>query len=204
MEEVMDIYGNIWTVIESVAFFVVVIIFFLDPIRRWNFFGYRPTAVLGVYDPSLKKVLMVEVQEAGGGQHVWSFIQGGIYDNNIQATTFDIIKRELGLDDIRFKLLNDQPLGTVRIQEAKIIKRSRISTVSIFPNLRGKGYLGCYVRGDLEKVKQDITLGEGALRYCLFDIEKACELVTSVVGQEHTPAKRQMIQRMLSEINRRI
>ena len=82
--------------------------------------------------------------------------------------------------------------------------RGKPGILAIVSNLRGKGYLGCYVRGDLEKVKQDITLGEGALRYCLFDIEKACELVTSVVGQEHTPAKRQMIQRMLSEINRRI
>lgn len=199
----MELYGNIWTVIESLGFLTVVVIFFLDPVRRWNFFGYRPTAVLGLFDPYLEKVLMVEVREASG-TCVWSFNQGGIYDNNIHVTVSDVLHRELGIDETRFKLLYTEPLGTLRIKDSLIIKRARISTISIFPQLRGKGYLACYVRSNLKDVEDTLALGEGVTQVRAVDIAEARELVCSVKGAEHSPKKQAMMLAMLERIEQRI
>ena len=193
----MALYGDIWTLIESFGFFVIIIIFFLDPVRRWNFLGYRPTAVVGLFDPALECVLMVQVREAGGGPFVWSFNQGGMYDLNILSTTSEILTRELALEETRFKLLYTEPLGTVKIKEALIIKRARISTISLFPHLRGKGYMAYYVQVNLKDIEAVTQKGEGVHALRVVSIEEAKALVTSATGAEHCPRKQEMILHML-------
>ena len=200
----MEWYSTIWTVVESIGFLVVIIIFFLDPVRRWNFFGYRPTAVIGLFDPKSEKVLMVEVTEAGSQNDVWAFPQGGMYDDNIQITTRDVLQRELGIDETRFKLLYTQPLGTLRIHDALIIKRSRISTISIFPSLRGKAYMACYVKIRLDEENLHIQNGEGVNQVRAVSIEEAKKMQRSITGVEHNAAKQAMIDKMLDEISLRM
>ena len=54
---------RIWGIVEPLSFVLIVIIFLMDPIRRWNFFGYRPTAVMGLFDPHAQKVIFSQINK---------------------------------------------------------------------------------------------------------------------------------------------
>jgi hypothetical protein len=183
-----------WDILEPLVFLAAVFLFFRDPIRSWNFWGYRPTAVMGLFDPHLNKVLISKVNKA------WSFNQGGMYENNIYVTVKNILSRELGIEATRFKLVYTEPLGKVRIRNKQALTRARISTVSIFPNLRGKGYLACYIRINLEGIEKDLRKGAGIQDSIVVSPEKAKELVTQIETLEHQAKKHKMILHMLSSI----
>lgn len=194
MDHFINIYSNVWTFVESLAFLFVVLIFFIDPIRRWNFFGYRPTAVMGLYDPIMEKVLFCKVNGA------WSFSQGGMYQNNIYLTVNNVIKRELGIPETRFKLVFTRPLGTMRITNPTLIRRARISTISIFSTMRGKGYLGCFVRINLKDIESAIKRGTGVEECRVVSVDEAKKLLDVFDTDEHKPVKKKMILTMLDEI----
>ncbi len=190
----MDVFNQVWTVVEAITTVLVIFLFFHDPIRRWNFFGYRPTAVMGLFDPALGKVLFSKINGA------WSFNQGGMYENNIYVTVETILKRELGLPETRFKLSYTRPMGTVRITEQALVNRARISTVSLFSRARGKGYLACFVRGRLDGVEREMQPGAGVQEVRIVDFDEARRLVLEHTIGEHRPAKQRIILRMIDEI----
>lgn len=190
----MELFETIWTFMEFSAFLLVILIFFKDPIRRWNFFGYRPTAVMGIYDPCLEKVLLSKVNGA------WSFNQGGMYENNIYSTVRDILGRELGIPENRFKLVYTKPLGTVRITNKQLLTRARISTISLFSHLRGKGFLGCFVRTNLDNIEPELHKGAGIQSVRVVSFSEAKALVKKYTTEEHQPRKQQLILAMLAEM----
>lgn len=190
----MDTYNSVWTILESLGLLFVLFVFFHDPIRRWNFFGYRPTAVIGIFDPLLEKVIFSKINGA------WSFNQGGMYDSNLFVTVESILRRELGLPDTRFKLSYTRPLGTLRIRERTLVNRARLSTVSLFSTPRGKGYLACYVRARLDGVEGEIRPGAGVDEVRIVSFDEARRLVREDTIGEHQPRKQKFILSMLHEL----
>lgn len=190
----MEIYNIIWTFVESFTYVFIIIIFFKDPIRRWNFLGYRPTAVMGLFDPHLGKVIFSRVN------HAWSFNQGGMYESDIYVTVKDILKRELGISETRFKLVYTKALGKIAISNKQLLTRSRLSTISLFKNLRGKGYMACFIRTNLEEIEAEIRKGAGIQEVRIVTYKEARELATSCTTNEHQPKKQSFILAMLDEI----
>ncbi len=192
----MEYLNLVWNIVEPITYFFVILIFFKDPIRRWNFFGYRPTAVMGLFDPGAGKVLLAKANYA------WSFNQGAIYDNNIYAICKDILQRELGLADNRFKLIYTKPLGTVRITNKHLLNRARITTISLFRHLRGKGYMACFIRINLNGIEKEIKMGAGVQDFQIVNYDEAKALVKAPTKttNEHNPKKQKMILDMIDEI----
>ena len=126
----------------------------------------------------------------------WSFSQGGIYEDNIYLTVLNILKRELGLPEAYFKLINTIPLGAIKL-DRRLLLRARISTFSMFPYLRGKGYLGCLVRIQSEGFDQIYKKGPDIADVRLCSFEEARKLIQKDVVGEHTPQKQQMLFRLL-------
>lgn len=192
----MEIISLVWGVLEPLIFCFVILIFFKDPIRRWNFFGYRPTAVMGLFDPKLEKVLLAKVNDA------WAFNQGAIYDNNIYNICKEILNRELGFPNTRFKVIYTKPLGTVRIANEHLLNRARISTISLFHRLRGKGYMACFIRIDLTGIEKEIKLGAGIQEFRIVGFDQARTLIKepSKNTYEHSLKKQDMLLVMIDEI----
>lgn len=188
MMEWISWYSDLWSVLETGLVLFALFLFFIDPIRRWNFLGYRPTAVMGLVDPLNKKVLLVKNKGA------WTFSQGGIYEENIYLTTLNILKRELGLSEASFKLINTIPLGAIKI-DRRLLVRARISTFSLFPYLRGKGYLGCLIRMKTEGLQY--TKGPDIEDVKICSLEEARKLITQNTIGEHTEEKQRLLFRLL-------
>lgn len=172
--ECLETYSLLWNLIETVIFLVVCGLFFFDPIRRWNFFGYRPTAVMVMFDPKIRKVLLVRK----GPEPWYAFSQGGIYNPDLNFSSKEILRRELGLDENRYSLRYTQNLGRVKINDREYTKRSRIHTISIVRNLRGKGYIACYIRTNLANIEKDIKLGEDITEFKVVSLDEARALIT--------------------------
>lgn len=185
----------LWNFVEPFIFVFVIGIFFRDPVRRWNFFGYRPTAVMGIFDPELEKVIFSKVNG------FWSFNQGGIYEDNMYATAADILNREVGLPQTRFKLIYFRPLGKIKLQNKRLLTRARISAFSIRSKLRGKGYLGCFVRCNLQDVERMLKKGAGIEEIRVVNFEEAKRLTNVKCDhEEHQIKKREMIISMICEM----
>jgi hypothetical protein len=181
---------------ETMIYLVAVIVFFLDPIRRWNFFGYRPTAVMVLFDPNMQKFLLAKVSG------VWSFNQGGIYENNMYFTVNDILKRELGISETRFRLLYTKLLGTTILTNTRLLARARISTISMFRTLRGKGYLACFIHINLKDIEREIVKGAGVEEVKIVGAEEAKELVKQLASEEHRIRKQTMILEAIDEVQK--
>ncbi len=150
-------YSNYWSLAESIiaifTFGFSLTLFFIDPIRRWRFFGFRPTALVILYDRGLKKVLLIR------NQHGWEFNQGGIYEDNILNTVEHILFRELSLENNQYKLYFVKALGKMWIKDShEKLQRSTIGGITIARTLQGKGYIGCFVSCDLQKIFSKIKL----------------------------------------------
>ena len=199
MLEFLGIYNNIWSCVETVSLLVVVFIFFKDSLRRWNFFGYRPTAIMGLLDFKTGKVLMVAKQ----GDPWFAFSQGGIYNSDINWTAKEILKRELGLEPNLFSLRYTQPLGTIRLRDPKLLNRATLNSICITSKLRGKGYLACYIRCNLEGIEQKMVKGEGIGEIKIMSIDEATAFIKKQ-GQPQTKEhqKQKMILVMLDEMRR--
>lgn len=114
-------------------------LFFKDPIRRWNFFGYRPTVILVFCDSDFKTLLINKIGES------WvQCPQGGIYTEDIQDAIERTAKKELGLDYNWYQFRYSKILGTHRIKNSYRMKRDSFGGIKLFP-LRGKAYIACYL-----------------------------------------------------------
>lgn len=195
-EYYLGLFGNFWNVFELLIFLSIVGLFFSDPVRRWNFFGYRPTAVMGIFDRKRAKVLLVKAR----GQ--WTFSQGGIFDPNIIISITQITKRELNAPESSFRLEYTRPLGTIRMHRA--LPRERMNTISIFRKLRGKGYMACYLATDCETV--NLTPGHG-IDICEFvSLDEARKRILEMPARhvQFNKSRQQFSMQMLDEIAKMI
>ncbi len=175
----LNLYGNIWSIVESIAATITIIftlfLFFNDPIRRWKFFGYRPTVLIVLFDPKIKKILLAKSVE-------WTFNQGSIYGQNITETIKETVERELGINSSLYRVYLVNPLGEVSIKGQKRLTRIALGSISIFPSLRGKGYIGCFLDCDLKKLRKKIKLGFGMEKTGVFTLKQAEEKLLSSLG----------------------
>ncbi|NUM34094.1 MAG: hypothetical protein HUU50_06100 [Candidatus Brocadiae bacterium] len=192
----MEFVNNVLNILQFLGLAFVVVIFFIDPIRRWNFFGYRPTAIVGLFDSKTGKVLFSKVHG------VWSFNQGGIYEENIYLTVNEILHRELGLATYRFRLIYTKALGSLLIKDRELLTRPRITSISIAPRLRGKGYMACYAQADLSKIESEIQKGTGIEDVKVVSVEEARNLLKEFQNDEHDNQKQRFILQMLEEIEK--
>ncbi len=197
----IEAYSLAWIIIEPLIFAGVIVLFFSDPIRRWNFFGYRPTAVMGLYDPNLEKVLLVVKKD----ESWYAFSQGGIYNPDINFTCHEILKRELGLKETSSALRYTQSLGALKIKNYERMNRATFNSVSIFSRLRGKGYIACYIRIDLKENEGLIQTGEGIGGIKILSVEEAKKVISAEVIpngdiDEQNEKKKKMILLMLEEM----
>lgn len=187
-----------WCFFEAFVILLTLFVFFKDPKRRWNFFGYRPTAVMGLVDPDTGEILMIKkVKELW-----WGFCQGGIYGNNIYDSIAQILKREVGLtnsqeDDLyqfRYKI----PLGRIKIAGYRM-KRATLDTISIRKKPIGKGYIGCIIYTNLQGIKDRLRPGYGIDKIAIFPIDKVRQLI-KYETDENTPAKIRLLGKLLDDI----
>lgn len=152
--------------------------------------------MIGLFDPRTRSVLVSKVSG------VWSFCQGGLYDPNLNESVKEILRRELGVEESRFKLVFSKPLGLQKFAGRMPINRSRIATVSLFPSLRGKGYLACFTQIRLAGIETELRRGEGVEDVRPVPVAEARALVTEGRNAEHGARKTAMILSMLDEIER--
>ncbi len=161
-----------WEVLEPLitlsTLAVVAYLFFTDPVRRWRFLGYRPTVLIPIFDPKNKKVLILKTKN-------WGFSQGGMFSADLYTTVEQIIRKELSLSSDSYRLSWVKSLGVIKIEEKERLKRPTIGTLSIFPSLRGKGYIGCFVEADLRKLAKKIKRGYGVEKIMICTIKQALE-----------------------------
>jgi hypothetical protein len=193
----LNIYGNIWSFIESIAAVSSVVfasfLFLNDPLRRWKLLGFRPTVMVVLFDPKIKKILLIKSYE-------WGFNQGSIYGDSITGTVEDTLQRELGIDTSSYRIYFVNPLGRVRIDNRKRLKRIVLGSISLFPNLLGKGYIGCFVDTDLNKLKRKIKLGYGIEEFGIFTIKNAKKKISSIPSEDN-PFKERVYRKLFSILN---
>lgn len=194
----MNLYDGLSLVeflIAVPSFLFTIFVFFNDPIRRWRFFGYRPTAIAVIFDPKLKKFLLIKVKGR------WGFVQGGIYGLDLYTTIEQTLGRELGLSSFEYQLRNVAPLGTVKIHDKSRMERATVGTISIKPGLSGKGYIACFVFTDLAKIKRKIRLGAGIEGFGILSAKQALGAIKSNRGEESKKIK--MLARVIESVERK-
>lgn len=193
----MEAISLIWDVVEPLAFLIVIILFFLDPIRGWNFFGIRPTAVIALVDTKAGKILMIR---KSNNNH-WSFPQGGIFNKDLNCTTIDILERELSLKSSKFALRYTLRLGWTRICNLARLKRASFSSIKLIPWTIGKGYIAFFVDCDLDSIKKHYKKGHGIQEVKIVPLFEAMERVNGIPEEddEHNSKKQAMLIKMLHE-----
>ena len=197
LEQVQGWVNLVWNFTEPTIFLFILYIFFSNPTRRWNFFGYRPTAIMGVFDPELEKVVFLKTN------NFWSFSQGGIYQDNVYATAAEVLQRELALPHNKFKLIYTKTLGKIRLNNKRLLTRARINAFSIYSQLRGKGYIAFFLRTNLKGVKDTLKKGAGIEELRILTFKEARELTDLKCNhEEHQERKRDMIISMINEMEK--
>lgn len=189
--------NNFWTVIELLvtlpSFLLSIFIFFRDPLRRWRFFGFRPTAILVLYDSSQKKVLLTK-KKVG-----WAFAQGGIYDSNISQAVEQIAKRELDFESNEMQLRYIRELGTIAVKDPYRTNRVTIGGINLFPHLRGKGYIACFVASDFKRFLKNKKISYSIEAIKPYSIKDARRHI-KYEGKRNSFAKANIIKRILDEL----
>lgn len=144
--------SNIWNNLESIIALLTIAIstyiFFNDPIRRWRFFGYRPTALIVLIDPKIKKLVIVN------SSGYWSFSQGGIYGSDVYDAVEDILKRELNLNPSDYKLFYTKAVGKADLTKEWQKNYPVFGGFKFSSDIRGKSYIACYVMIDSKDIKE--------------------------------------------------
>ncbi len=71
-----------------------------------------------------------------------------------------------------------EELGAIRFEKnSHRLKRSTIGSFTIFSQLKGKGYIACYIQADIKKLETKIKLGQGIESWKVFTPEEAKEQV---------------------------
>ncbi len=186
-----------WSPVEvaltAIGIAATVYLFFNDPLRRWRFFGYRPTAIVVLFDSKIKKVLLIQ-------HYDWAFPQGGIYSDDFYTTVEQTLARELGISTNQYALQNVKPVGTAKgLGHHWGPNRASLNTFSLRKSLVGKGYLACFVRTDLKKILPKIKIGFGFQKVGLFTPTQAEKLINTA---DISPAKRKIHRRCLIEVQK--
>lgn len=139
--------GEIANFLALATFSVSIYLFFADDLRRWAFFGFRPTAVMLLVDPKSNKCLLVKK----GPNTFWYFPQGTIYGPDLNSTVKETVARELGLSDLDYKFIKTVFLGVVRKDDRRKYSQKHSSGAVSFLPFQGKSYLGCLIFVNLAK-----------------------------------------------------
>ena len=142
---ITELWNNLESIVALGTIFISAYIFFNDPIRRWRFFGYRPTALMVLVDPKTKKLVLVRTGDS------WSFSQGGIYDSDIYDTVEDILERELSLNPNDYKLFYTKAIGTADLSKPWQKNYPVFGGIKFSSEIKGKGYIACLIMLDTSK-----------------------------------------------------
>jgi hypothetical protein len=145
--DILSIFLATSTIIFSVY------VYFRDPLARWQFFGYRPTAVVFLFDPDERKVLMIKSNMKGG---YWHFPQGAIYEGEVSTYVEQTIKRELGISNWYYDFTDVRVMGTIKRSNKRRLKNNSLGVLSLRSRLIGKGYVACFVQCDCHIVTKKI------------------------------------------------
>lgn len=148
-----DLFSIISFLLAIPGLILSLYLFFKDPIRKWVFFGFRPTVVLFLFDPKTKKVLLINDHK------VWGLPQGGIYSSNLIESGLQVLSRELSIGHSSVQFRYWKVMGSVRVVNKYKNKRATIGNISLFSEYRGKGYIAFYVLTNLQSISKKIKLG---------------------------------------------
>lgn len=168
-------------------------LFLKDPLRRWTFFGFRPTAVIPLVDPKVEEALLIKKE----GENWWSFAQGGLFEKDINAAVANILERELGLPRNSFDLRYPLVLGAQRISgDDYRLKRPILGAISL-KKLRGKGYIACYCLCRKADVLKNFSLGPAISDCRFFPLKEIPSLLLQNKSAEDTPWKQKNVYRVI-------
>ncbi len=173
LPQILDFINNSISLVLLIATGVVgIFIFFSDPLRRWRFFGYLPTAIIGLVDPIRKKILVVQFDTQYYGHRIPPMLpQGGIYSNHIGETIREVCEKELGLSSNFFDIKHIRELGELNIQKHKErIQKYQYGILGISPLILGKGYIGCLCICDSKEVMKHVRKGVGVEKVYFVDL----------------------------------
>jgi len=199
MEYYLSLAYYLGAIIQALIIVSGVILFFRDDFRKWNFFGFRPTAMLVMFDSKAHKLLLVREKKNEKPNYFWTFCQGGIFSSDIDQTVRAIALRELGLCSQNLWLRFIKVLGAQKINDPDRMKRATFGSFSLC-KLRGKGYIGCFIKVDMEKM--NISLGMPIEEAGWFTFDQAKNLLKEGSDEENTPKKKKMYQGALRQIEK--
>jgi hypothetical protein len=154
-------------IIAVPAIFLSLYIFFKDPLKRWVFLGYLPTAVLVIFDPNEMKMLLISNKGTIG------FPQGGVFVSDVVQTVERTLKRELGIESVLIEIRYAKPLGTVKINDKYRTRKITLGSFSLASKIHGKGYIAYYVSTDIKKLQKKIKIGYDIDQYWILNIKDA-------------------------------
>ena len=178
---ILDFIGVLNNVLGLLLIFVSIIgglyLFFIDPIRRWSFFGYFPTVVLALIDYDTKEILTIEYEHKLALDK--QMPQGSIYNSDILDAVENTIQRELGLDLKYIDLEYIKELGTLKSDDVKRLRKFQYGMLSLVPLVKGKGYILCICTVRKEKVMRNHDLGVSIEKADFMTLNKFKEYVYS-------------------------
>ena len=143
----METFGFIVNGISLLAVLVAAYVFFSDKTRYWNFLGYKPTAIVLIFDDITNRVLLVKrsTVRALKRDYPWHFPQGGIYASDFNTAVNTVLAEEFDAKPNMYDFNRIYPLGVKRIGSRAVDKKYYFTSLSLFPSLKGKGYVACIV-----------------------------------------------------------
>lgn len=164
LPQILDLSNNILSLLLLVITGATgIFIFFSDPLRRWRFFGYLPTAIVALVDPLRKKILVVQFDKKYYGHKIpLQLPQGGIYSNHVGDAVKEILEKEIGLTLNYYDIKHVRELGELNISKHhERMHKYQYGIIGISPLIRGKGYIGCLCICDARIVTKQLNKGVG-------------------------------------------
>lgn len=158
----LDIFSNLLSlaiVLGSIA--VTIVLFFRDPLRKWRFFGYLPTALVALVDPLKKTILVVRYSPEYFKKKIPPLLpQRGIYTNHVGGAVTEVLAKEVGLSMNHFDLKHIVALGELNVHKHQTrMKKFQYGVFGLSPLVVGKGYVGCICVCDESVVKKAMKPG---------------------------------------------
>lgn len=186
------IWNNLESIIALLTIAVSAYIFLNDPIRRWRFFGYRPTALIVLIDPKIKQLVIVNSSGS------WSFSQGGIYGSDVYDAVEDILKRELNLNPADYKLFYTKAVGKADLSKEWQKNYPVFGGLKFSSEIKGKSYIACYVMVDLKDIKEP---GYGITEIKFVSKDEAIKIFNDNVSNK---SKKEILNKCLNESDKAI
>lgn len=184
-----EIWDNIQSIIAILTVAISSYIFFNDPIRRWRFFGYRPTALMVLLDPAINSVVFVK------NEGNWSFSQGGLYNSDVYDTVEDVLERELNLNPKDYRLFYTKEVGKADLTKDWQKNNVIFGGIKLWKKTRGKAYIACFIMIDTKKIG-NFNLGYGINEVQLVHLDKAADFIIENIVNV---SKRPVLQKAIDE-----